>query len=157
MTQETMPNEILIQRLEEQNKELKEKVKELRQANNSYIYNALVKLQAELPIIQKNATRFANQKYADFAEIIRISRPFLVKNGLALTQTFKVADDKILLVTKLCHVSGQFIESQFPLIINKDDVKTNILHLYGGATTFLRRYCYCSIVGIATDDDTDGN
>ena len=126
----------------------------MRDNNNSYIYSALVKVQAELPIIQKNSAIYGRQKYANLAEIIRVSRPILVKYGLSITQIF----NSDILITRLCHVSGQFIESSFKLPIpEKVSEKQNMIQEIGKQITYFRRYSYSSIVGIATDEDTDGN
>ena len=148
--------EIDLENAKKENANLKEKLNELRANNNSFIYTALVKTQAEMPIIYKNASSFGKQRYADLAEIIRISRPILVKNGLCITQTFN--DDK--LITTLCHTSGQCISSSLKMTIAEPkgtDTRVNILQTTGCVITYLRRYSYSSIVGIATDDDTDGN
>ena len=146
-------NEVDIKALKKENIALKSKVDSLRANNNSYLYSALVRVQTELPIIQKNSEIYGRQKYANLAEVIRVSRPILVKHGLAVTQTF-LGD---ILITRLCHVSGQYIESNLRLIVNHKDEKTNVLHLWGSSISYFRRYAYSSIVGIATDDDTDGN
>lgn len=144
--------------LENENRSLKNKIETLRANNNSYLYSALVKVQAEMPIIQKNSAIYGRQKYANLAEVVRVSRPILVKHGLAVTQIFKANESgNDILITRLCHVSGQYIESCFELAINKKDEKANILHLWGSCITYFRRYSYASIVGIVTDEDTDGN
>lgn len=153
-------DQVKIDQLKDDIEILKEKIKELRSNNNSFIYSALTKVQAEMPIIQKNTTTFGKQKYADLAEIIRISRPILVKHGLSITQTFNVLETgHIKLITTLCHSSGQSIKSEIRLILASQDPKNmqNMLHETGKSITYLRRYTYCAIVGIATDDDTDGN
>ena len=145
--------------LKEEIQRLKTKINELRSNNNSFIYTALIKMQSELPIIQKNASTFGKQRYADFAEIVRISRPYLVKYGLGVTQTFVVENGQTILITILCHVSGQDIRSRVRLVLASADSKNgqNMLQEHGKSMTYLKRYAYCAIVGIATDDDTDGN
>ena len=154
MTLETIKSEINTEALEKENASLKHKVEQLRANNNSYLYAALVKVQAELPIIQKTSVIYGRQKYANFADIIRIARPILVKHGLCVTQSF-LGD---ILITRLCHVSGQYIESNLKLPIpEKVGEKQNILHETGKAITYLSRYSFNAIVGIATDEDTDGN
>ena len=150
--------EIEIKNLKELNTSLKEKLDSIRANNNSFIYTALCKTQAELPIIPKNTTTYGKQKYADLAEVIRMSRPILTKNGLSVSQIFNVIDGKIHLKTILCHTSGQYIESNIRLIMpNLENKNINVLHEIGKAITYLRRYTYSAIVGIATDEDTDGN
>jgi len=154
MTLEDIGKEINIESLEKENLSLKSKIEGLRANNNSYLYSALCRFQAEMPIVQKNSSMYGKQKYASFADIVRVSRPILVKNGLSISQTF-LGD---ILITRLCHSSGQFLESNIKLITpDIKDSKINILQEIGKAITYLKRYSYMSIVGIATDDDTDGN
>jgi len=146
--------ELALEALEKENLSLKSKIEALRSNNNSYLYSALVKVQAELPIIAKSSVIYGRQKYASLADITRVSRPILVKHGLAVTQTF-LGD---ILITRLCHVSGQFIESSFKLPIPESvGEKQNIIQEIGKQVTFFRRYCFSAIIGIVTDEDTDGN
>lgn len=134
----------------------------LRSENNSFLYGALSNFQSEMPLVQKNVSSFGKQKYADFAEIVRISRPILCKWGLSVTQTFELIDNnRSGLRTTLCHKTGQCIFSLIPLITsetlseNKDTgVKgLNVLQELGKSITYLRRYSYMSILGIAVDEE----
>ena len=150
---DNIKDDIELKQLKDENESLKNKIYSLRTNNNSFLYTALVKAQRDMPIIGKNSAIYGKQKYANLADIIRMSRPILVKNGLAVTQTF--LND--ILITRLVHTSGQFIESSFRLIINTKDEKTNTLHLWASSITYFRRYMYSSIIGIVTDEDTDGN
>jgi len=150
-------DQIKIDQLKDEIDILKDKIKELRINNNSFIYSALTKVQSEMPIIQKNTTRFGNQRYAQWSDIVKISIPIMTKYGLSFVQSFDTIDGHVHLITRLCHSSGQCIESKLRFITNKDE-KTNLLHLYGGAITYLKRYAFCAMLGIATaDEDTDGN
>lgn len=147
--------EIDLETLKKENESLKNKITELRSNNNSFLYTALVKAQAEMPIVGKNASTFGKQRYADLAEIVRASRPVLVKYGLAVTQVF---DENDILITTLCHVSGQYVSSNIKLRASKpDDKNLNQLQEIGKSITYLRRYSYSAIIGIVTDEDTDGN
>lgn len=150
---DNIKDDIEIKQLKDENESLKNKIDSLRANNDSFIYAALVKAQREMPVVGKNSAIYGKQKYANLADIVRISRPILVKNGLAVTQTF-LGD---ILITRLVHTSGQFIKSNLKLVINSKDEKTNTLHLWGSAITYFRRYAYSSIIGIVTDEDTDGN
>lgn len=152
-------NKINLEILKKENDSLKDKIEALRRDNNSFLYTALCKAQFELPIVQKNMTAYGKQKYADLAEIIRVSRPILTKHGLSVTQTFNTIEDNTILKTSLCHISGQCISSEILLAIPKADANktTNMLHEAGKAITYFRRYSYSAIVGIATDEDSDGN
>ena len=150
---ENLKDDIELKQLKDENESLKDKIEALRANNNSFLYSALVRAQKEMPVADKNSTVYGRQKYTNLADVVRISRPILVKNGLAVTQMF--LND--ILITRLVHSSGQFIESSLKLIINSKDEKTNPLHLMGSSITFFRRYSYSSIIGLVTDEDTDGN
>ena len=89
-------------------------------------------------------TRF---RYADLAECQRVTRKPLADAGLAVTQTIEGR----YLVTRLMHKSGQFISSQLPM-----SAPSKMQEL-GSMLTYLKRYAYCAILGIAADDDDDAN
>lgn len=113
---------------------------------------ALVKFQKEVPAIQKNKVNpFYSSKYADLAQVIDTCSPALNNNGLAIVQTLNAKDGKNLLVTILCHESGETMESSIHLPEINDAQKLT------GAITYLRRAAYLSICGLCADDDLDGN
>ena len=122
------------------------------------LFTALAKAQAEMPTAGKNTSGY-NYKYADLAEIIKISRPALTKNGLSIMQVLipGTEDSPAVLNTMLCHASGEFIESKIKLIVPNDNKNQNKLQSLGTALTYLRRYSYSAIIGIVTDQDSDGN
>ena len=141
------------EQLKKQVQELKNKIEILRNENNSFLYTALVKAQQEMPIIQKNSKMYGNQYYAPLDEIIKVSRPILTKNNLSVIQTFQAHDDNNYLVTTLAHSSGQVIQSKILLPKVIDNGKINPLQQMGKNITYLRRYTYSAIVGIATSED----
>ena len=134
---------------------LKETIKQLRSDSLSYLYSALAKAQAELPIVQKANKSFANQMFASLADMVKFSRPILTKHGLSVTQLFEAAEGSNILVTRLCHSSGQFVESRLRLVIADSALKLGTLDIckeYGKSISYLGRYAYMCLVGIATDD-----
>jgi hypothetical protein len=112
-----------------------------------------------MTIAEKNTSGY-NYKYAGLAEIIKASRPALTKNGLSIIQVLIPGNDDgpALLNTMLCHASGEYIESKVKIILSSDTAgKTqNKLQSLGTALTYLRRYSYSAIIGIVTDQDTNG-
>jgi ERF superfamily len=86
--------------------------------------------------------------YAELSHIIEITRPFLVKHGLSVSQPLQ-EDGTVL--TLLIHESGQYIESK--LKITGETTPQGI----GSAITYARRYSYTSILGIVAESDDDGN
>ena len=90
--------------------------------------------------------------YADLATVIDTARQALAANGLSITQTFMPfgEDGGMMLVTTLGHKSGQFQRSYLPM---KGNVQPQAL---ASTATYLKRVAMCAILGIAADDDDDG-
>jgi hypothetical protein len=90
-------------------------------------------------------------KYADIADVLAGVLPKLAKHELSIIQPTFVDSGVIFIRTRLMHSSGQWIESDYPVgPINGDHQKM------GGALTYSRRYAICSILGVAAEEDTDG-
>lgn len=91
-------------------------------------------------------------KYANLKDILEVVNPALTQSGLVLTQIFEPPVEPSLppvLVTRLIHVSGDFIESKLPMIIPKG--RGNAMHDFGGAITYLKRYALLPILGLEAD------
>lgn len=97
---------------------------------------------------------FLKNKYAPLNEVLNTVRPVLAENGFSVIQTPKV-DEKgdVLVQTILMHRSGAMIS--FPSLKSKA-VKADIQGL-GAAITYLRRFAISSILGVASENDDDGN
>ena len=120
---------------------------------------ALIKVQKEMPPVEKNATNpFLKNKYADLDSTIQTSIPVMAKHGLSISQFPTSAEDKIGLVSILMHESGEWIEDTIYLPIEEDGNKAvNLTQTAGKEITYLRRYAWTAILGMSTDEDTDGN
>lgn len=111
---------------------------------------ALVKFQSAMKAVKKGAINpFFKSKYADLASIVEATREPLAENGLAVAQ-FPVGENG--LTTILCHSSGEFIEETFGM--QPVDRKPQSV---GSALTYMRRYALGAVLGIATEEDDDGN
>lgn len=117
------------------------------------LFAALAKSQAEMHTAGPNSTNpFFKSKYADFGEIVKVSRPALTKNGLCVIQRVINSENGMELCTTLGHSSGQYIES----VIKINPLKTDVQSL-GSYITYLKRYAYTAIVGVVvSDEDDDG-
>lgn len=118
------------------------------------LFEALAKAQMEMEVAKLDASNpFFKSKYADLPSVVKASRPFLAKNGLAVLQRILPdSDGKQYLSTRLCHASGQWMESRMAINPPKNDIQT-----VGSHITYLRRYNYASITGVvASDEDDDG-
>lgn len=112
--------------------------------------SALALAQAEMKNARLNKQNpHFKSRYADLSEIRDTVTPSLSKNGLAITQGLDTTDDgKLLVVTRMLHKSGQWIESRFPISHDKPQAM-------GSAITYGRRYTLSAICNIAADEDDD--
>ena len=111
------------------------------------IYAALVKAQSEFKPLKKTATNpFLKSKYSTLDDIMEATKKALAENGLGFTQSVRGN----VVVTTIFHISGQVIESEFPLIINEQDPQKQ-----GAAYTYARRYCLQAALGITAENDDD--
>jgi len=117
------------------------------------LVGALAKAQGEMdnaPMLSENP--HFRSKYADLASIRNATVPHLAKNGLALFQSISAVNGSgLLLVTRLAHSSGQWVESAYPIPLDSKP------HIMGSAITYARRYSWAAICGIAAEEDDDAN
>ena len=122
--------------------------------NQSESLDALSKALAAAQGEMKNAVlnrvnpHFKN-RYADLAAIRDAVVPALSKHGVAVTQFTDFRDGNSVLVTRLMHESGQWIEGAYPLT-----QQTNPQAM-GSQLTYARRYTLSAIAGISADEDDD--
>lgn len=110
---------------------------------------ALVAFQAEMGSVTKDAINpFFKSKYASFDSIVTAIKPHMKKHGLAFVQ-FPNEDG---LSTMIVHESGQFIRGTAKIVV-KDQTPQG----YGSGLTYMRRYALAAALGLATEDDDDGN
>ena len=111
---------------------------------------ALSKFQKEAKPITKSATNpFFKSKYAPLESVIEDTKELREKHGLSVSQ-FPSGENE--LSTILMHTSGEWIEASVKL-----HSKDNTPQSQGSAITYMRRYAFSSILGLATEDDDDAN
>ena len=116
---------------------------------------ALAKAQAAFPAVVRDKHVTVTSKtgasyafdYAPLDSILAATRAPLCDNGLALVQ---ILDDGAL-VTRLIHESGASLTGRVDL------PQTGTIQELGSAITYLRRYAVQAVLGIAAEDDDDGN
>lgn len=121
----------------------------MQSAEIGAIAAAVVAAQGELANPPKSKTVHAGAKRYSFAplpEIIDAVRPVLAKHKLAVLQLVRGG----VLETRLMHASGEWIGAVYALPAIGDSQSM------GSAITYARRYCLCAILGIAGDEDEDG-
>lgn len=124
-------------------------------SNYGTLAAALAKAQAAFPVISRDKevtvqTKTGGSykfKYAPLDAILTAVRGPLSDNGLAISQMLD-GDD---LVTMLLHKDGQTLTGRFPL------PHGDTIQALGSAVTYLRRYSLQAILGIAAEEDDDGN
>jgi len=121
---------------------------------------ALSKAQGEMKgAIKDSSNPFFKSKYADLSSVREACKDELSRNGLSITQIMGANEHgEMYLITMLLHSSGQWIKSMLPIkSTNAKDSRVNEYHVLGSAITYLRRYAWSAIVGIATEEDDDAN
>jgi len=119
---------------------------------------ALSRAQAEMPAAKFNSVNpFLKNKYADLGSIIDTAKPVLGKFGLAVTQLpINDGEGRVGVETVLTHASGEWISTQFSLPLADEKGKSGA-QVAGSIITYLRRYSLAAILGMYSDEDTDGN
>ena len=118
---------------------------------------ALSRAQAEMHAAKFNAVNpFLKNNYADLGSIIDTAKPTLGKYGLAVTQHPFNDGDRVGVETVLTHSSGEWISSSLSLPLADEKGKSGA-QVAGSIITYLRRYTLSAVLGMYSDEDTDGN
>ena len=121
------------------------------------LFKALSKFQGELENVEK-AKAGHGYKYATLGNCIDAAKPALAKNGLSVIQLMG-SNEKgdTTMQTVLGHASGEYISSMcvMPIAKLQGGGGSNPAQIMGASITYMRRYQYAAIIGLA-QDDTDG-
>jgi hypothetical protein len=114
---------------------------------------ALAKAQSELGHVTKSKVAKIGPgreyRYADLADVLEVVRKALSKHGIAVVQALQSDGERIWLETRLAHSSGQSLTSTYPISGGTDQA-------IGSSITYGRRYALSAMVGLAADEDDDG-
>lgn len=114
---------------------------------------ALSKAQAEIKGAERSRTNPAfKSQYATLADVWDACREPLTRNGLSVVQLPSCADGVVRVTTVLLHASGQSIRETLELPVMQKTPQG-----VGSAITYGRRYGLAAMVGVAPDEDDDGN
>jgi len=91
---------------------------------------------------------FFNAKYADLGEVIKTFKGAILEEGLSYVQLPISSEGGVGVVTRLLHVTGQWIEEEYTVPLKKQDPQAA-----GSAITYCRRYALAAMFGIPTVDD----
>lgn len=91
-------------------------------------------------------------RYSTLDCVMDMARPVLSKHGLSITQPPTVRESSVVVLTRLMHSSGQWQEEE--IIVTPETLGPQEI---GSAITYLKRYAYTGMLGIASEEDDDGN
>ena len=124
--------------------------------NHAQIFEALAAAQSEFLQVKKNGEAQYG-KYATLDEILSATRPALNRHGLYLFQRVEAAPGGLTVETVIGFKNGDTLSSG-KLYMPMSAVKGgNAAQAMGSARTYACRYSLASFLGIAADDDDDGN
>lgn len=115
---------------------------------------ALVKVQAAVAGVGKDATgqaRGGKYRYATLMAAVEAIREPCSANGIVMLQAPSSGDGHLTVETRLIHTSGQWVGCALTTGCNTSDPQA-----LGSAVTYLRRYTLMAILGLAPEDDDDG-
>ncbi len=115
------------------------------------IYSQLAKFQQSVGTINKDSKGYG-YNYASLDNIVAIITPFLKENNLGFTHTFDGTD---IICTLFSTEDENVITSR--LSLPQETLKgMNMSQSMGASITYARRYTLSAILGLVTDEDTDG-
>jgi hypothetical protein len=115
----------------------------------SEIATAMNKAQAQLGGAVKDAANpFFKSKYADLASVVKAVKQPFADNGLSYVQFPISEDNRIGIVTRLMHSSGEWLEREFAIPYTQIDPQKA-----GSVLTYFRRYSLAAVAGVPQVDD----
>ena len=90
-------------------------------------------------------------RFARLQDALPLIRRELGAVSVSMTQGIAPTERGAVLVTRLAHESGEWLEADYPIQLHNDPQKQ------GSAMTYARRYSLFALLGLAADEDDDGN
>jgi hypothetical protein len=100
------------------------------------------------PAVKDSENPHFHSKFVSLTGVLDAVEGALLDNDILLSQPIDVIDGKNVLVSRLMHVSGQWMASYYQLNPVKSDPQAE-----GSALTYARRYAAMALLGIAPEDD----
>lgn len=121
------------------------------------LYAAIVAAQAEMPHPPRKSTNpHLRNKFADLLTVQDTTRPVLAKHGLAIIQLPIGSDGQVGVVTAVVHQEGGLLLEKITLPLSGQK-GLNTPQEAGSIITYLKRYAWSAVCGIASEPDDDGN
>lgn len=126
--------------------------------NTDKLFAALSKFQGQITPARKSR-KGHGYSYADLVDCIEAAQEALANNGLGVLQTMGDLRGEASLITMLTHSSGQHVGSEFVMerAILHGGAKGNPAQEMGASITYMRRYAYAAILGLAQEDNDAAN
>lgn len=113
------------------------------------LFAALTQAQSEMTGAKKEGDNpFFNSKYADLNSVMKAIKTPFANAGLSFVQAPINEGDKIGCQTRICHKSGEWIETEIVFNLQKLDPQAA-----GSAITYAKRYTLQSMAGVPSIDD----
>ncbi len=87
-------------------------------------------------------------KYADLSSIMEACQKPLSDNALSFSCSITIVNGVNILVGTLSHVSGEWMRTYVPLVMNKNDMQG-----LGAAISYGRRFALSALAGVSVCDD----
>jgi cupin superfamily acireductone dioxygenase involved in methionine salvage len=94
---------------------------------------------------------FYKSKYTPLDFLIKHIRKVISKHSLFIVQSADLVNNDVIVITRLFHSSGEWIETKTGVPAGIDAQKT------GAAITYARRFALSAMFNIASDMDNDAN
>lgn len=124
------------------------------QARREYL-DAFSRLQAEMPPAVRRGTGHNNKRYARFEDVIEAARGPLCRYGFSLSFRVHHEGAVVRVTGVLGHAGGHQETTEMPLPADATGNKNNV-QAWGSSISYGKRYVALTLLGIATDDDDDG-
>ena len=116
---------------------------------------AAYQMEVQNPKLTANNPHFKS-KYAPLSEVLNTVRPILAKHGLSVSQDIGTNEDKVICVTTVFHESGEYYKSTPFVISGSRGGKPADAQGFGAAASYAKRYQLQAVLGVAADEDDDG-
>ena len=118
--------------------------------STNQIFPAYIKAQGEIGNLKKDsANDYFKSQYSSLEIVLETVKPIYLKHGIAILQgSGNGTANGINIITRLVHESGQWIETDFPIPLSRQDPQAA-----GTASSYGRRYALKAIASLAEIDD----
>jgi hypothetical protein len=125
----------------------------LTSTDTNEIIPALFKAGKEIKnTVASKVNPFFNSKYTPLDDLLDYIKPILFKYDLLIIQDAIGIEDRLVIESRIIHISGQWINTEVYIPIEKQTAQSA-----GISITYGRRYALSSLLNITSDDDLDGN